>query len=267
MKKIFTYTSYKNYLKDVCAERGRGTVALLADAAGCNRTYLSQCLSSKVQLTPDHVFGISDFLNLNEDEQEFFLLLLLNERSASRHAQLKIRKKMEKLIQNDLVLSKKINQKSDSLELSELQKMRYYSTWKYAMIHILTSIKEYQLLSSLSKKTRLSETEVSTILKDLAEMGLVSLSNGKWQHSGRNIHVPTGSLAMSQNHLNWRLKSIEDANNKNSIHYSTLFSLSVRDIEKLKNHLLEFIDKQRDLIHKSGSEELVCFCCDLFEMP
>ena len=265
MKRIYAYQSYKKYIKDVVELYGRGSVAKLAEAAGCNRTYLSQCLSSKVQLIPDHIYGIAEFLNLTEEEQDYLMLMLLFERSISNIVQAKIKKKMEKISQADLVLSKKIAQKNDSHELSETDKTKYYSSWKYAAAHSLTSIRDYQTTANLSKKTKLLETEVIGVLKDLNYMNLVRYGNNRWMHSGQNIHIPVGSSHMTVNHLNWRLKSIEDANNKDSIHYTTVFSLSKKDWEILRETLISFIEKQRQDIHASGSEELYCFCCDLFQ--
>ncbi|MDG0817190.1 TIGR02147 family protein [Bdellovibrio svalbardensis] len=265
MKRVFGYHSYKKYLKDISEMQGRGAISKLAEAAGCDRTYLSQCLSSKVQLTPDHILGLAEYLNLSEAEEEYFLLLLLFERSASRTAQLKIKKKMEKLNQADLILSKKIAQKDDSNELTEIQKAKYYSSWKYAALHTLSSINEFQSTQTMTRKARLSEIEGLGILKDLEKAGLLSFQNGKWIHSGKNIHIPTGSSHNAQNHMNWRLKAVDSVNNKNAIHYTTLFSVSKKDWELLRTQLLAFIDRQRDTIHASGSEEMYCFCCDLFQ--
>lgn len=265
MKRIFTYHSYKDFLAATIEALGRGAIAKLAEAAGCNRTYLSQALNSKVQLTPDHVLGISDYLKLNEQEVDYFILLLLYERSASKNARDKIKNKMMKLIQADLMLSQKISAKKDSDQLTIQQQNLYYSNWRFSAIHTLTSIPEYQFIPFIAKKVRLSEQEVSIVLKELQEMGLVQLSNGKWLHSSKNIHIPSGSTITVQNHLNWRLKSVDNVNNKNAIHYTTVFSLSKSDWENIKEQLLKYIDKQRDFIHSSGTDEMYCFCCDLFQ--
>jgi len=265
MKKVFSYQSYKKFLKDLIESMGRGAVAKLAEAAGCNRTYLSQCFFSKVQLTSDHILGIAEYLQLSEEEEDFLLLLLLYERASNRKTQQRIKIKMDKLIQANLELSKKIKSKFDSDELSEEQKQKYYSSWKYAAVHSAVSIRDFSSTISISKKLHLSEQEVSLILKDLEEMNLLEGASGKWVHTGKNLHVPTGSFYMSQNHINWRLKSFESINRKNSVHYTSVFSLSKNDWESLREQMLSFIERQRDYIHSSGSEEMYCFCCDLFQ--
>lgn len=265
MDKIYGYKSYKKYIRDVIEIQGRGAVAKLAVAAGCNRTYLSQCLSSKVQLTPEHILGISEYLNLNEEEENFFLLLLLFERATTRKAQNSLKNKLDKIVKDNLVLSKKIADKKDSNNLDDAEKQKYYSSWKYPAIHSIVSIKEFQTTQAIAKKIRLSEQEVNLILKDLSNMGLIEFASGSWIHSGKNIHTPTGSIHTSQNHINWRLRSFDDVNNKESVHYTTVFSLEKKDWELLRDKLLSFIEKQRDTIHSSGSEELYVFCCDLFQ--
>ncbi|MEZ0393372.1 MAG: DUF4423 domain-containing protein [Pseudobdellovibrionaceae bacterium] len=244
---------------------GRGAVSKLAEAAGCDRTYLSQCLSTKVQPTPDHVLGIGQYLNLSESESDYFLLLLLHERSASKKSQLLMEKKMKILSEADLILSKKIAQKAESNELTETEKSIYYSHWKYAATHALTSIKEFQTVPAIAKRTKLTDTEISNALKDLKNMGLVLFQAGSWVHSGKSIHISSGSSHTSQNHTNWRLKSIENVNSQNAVHYTTLFSLSKKDWQILREQLLRFIETQMDFIHASGTEELYCFCCDLFK--
>jgi len=265
MKKIYNYLSYKKFIKDVIEMQGRGSVAKLAEVAGCNRTYLSQCLSGKVQLTSDHILGISEYLNLNNDEENFLLLLLLLERASTKKAQNTLKNKIEKIIQENLVLSKKITDKKDSNELGDFEKQKYYSSWKYAAVHSVVSIKDFQTAQTIAKKIRLPEQEVNLILKELNTMGLVEFMSGRWSHSGKNIHIPSGSIHTTQNHINWRLRSFDDVNSKTSIHYTTVFSLEKKEWETLRDQLLSFINKQRDTVHSSGSEELYVFCCDLFQ--
>lgn len=265
MNNIFEYKSYKKYIQDLILSHGRGSVGKLAEAAGCNRTYLSQVLNSKIQLTPDHIYGIADSVGLSSEEQDFLILLLLYERSASKRVQEKLKVKIEEINQTNLVLSKKISEKKDSLEIPELLKAKYYSNWKYAAIHTLTSIGSFQSSSAIAKKVNIPEATAITLLKELREMGLIKQIGVRWIHSGRNIHTPVGSTHTALNHLNWRLKSLEDVNDKHSVHYTTLFSLSLEDWDLLRKQLLSFIEKQRDQIHKSGAEEVYCFCCDLYQ--
>lgn len=171
MNKIYSYTSYKEYLRDVTKALGRGATSLLAEAAGCNRTYISQALTSKVQLTVDHIVGIAGFLKLSDEEADFLILLNLHERATSKKTEAAIEKRMNKIIHEELNLSKQITKKNETSEISETQKNKYYASWKYAAVHIATSVKELQNTKGVAKKLNISEKEAMMILNDLVEMG------------------------------------------------------------------------------------------------
>ncbi len=266
MKKAFSYKSYKEFLKDFIELEGRGAVGALATAADCNRTYLSQSLTSKVQLTPDHILGISQYLQLPAEEENFLLLLLLHERSTSVKNQAIIKKKMDAAIQEQLVLTKNINQKNDSKDLSEASKAQYYSTWKYAAVHSLTSIDEFQTAATIAKRLHLNDAETRQVLNFLEDCQLIKNSKEKWIHTGKNIHTPSESVYTRLHHANWKNKAVDDTHNKQSIHYTTVFSLEKKHYEKIKEQLIDYISAQRDKVHASGSEEVFCFSCDLFQV-
>lgn len=262
---LFEYESYKDYLKAyIDKHRKRGLVSELAKAAGCDRTYLSQSLNSKVQLTPDHVLGISSYVGMSDNEQNYFLLLNLLERSNSESAQQMILRQLENIKKQTQFLSEKIKDKTKSSELSEEDKNIYYSSWVYQAVHILTAISDFQEITELAEKIGLSLGKVQEILSHLESMGLVKKTGKKWQHTKRAIHIPRGSLHNTINHIHWRTKANEQFNNPNNVHYTGVFTLSKKDFNKIKKQVLNLIDEQRKSIGESGSDELYCFCCDLY---
>ncbi|MEQ1666631.1 MAG: hypothetical protein ABL927_14800, partial [Bdellovibrionales bacterium] len=70
------------------------------------------------------------------------------------------------------------------------------------------------------------------------------------------------------NHQNWRSQALLDAQKirSDSIHYTSIQTLSFSDFEKLKELILKFIDNQRDIIKSSKEEQLACFTCDWFRV-
>ena len=99
MRPIYEYLSYKTYLKDQLKNKGEGvSVTSLAQAAACNRTYLSQVLNSKVQITPDQAVLMAEYLKLNSDEKDFFLLLVLLERASNFKSRSIFEKKIQFLV-------------------------------------------------------------------------------------------------------------------------------------------------------------------------
>lgn len=133
---------------------------------------------------------------------------------------------------------------------------------------MLISSPEYQLPATISARLGLPiETTLET-LRGLKTMGLASHDGERWRFVGGNLHLPKDSPLNGVNHQNWRTRAVLDVQNPGSdgIHYSLAFTVDRGDIAKLRAALLALIDQQRQLITRSGSEELMCFTCDLFTL-
>lgn len=262
---IFEYDDYKSFLRDyISSQETRGAVAELAQSAGCDRTYLSQALNGKVQLTADHIINLGEALNMSESEKNYFLHLLLHDRAGSSSARVLLKRKLDKMAQENHVLTKRIRHREVTDELSNEEKGRYYSSWAFGAVHILTSIESFQSIGALVDRLRLPEREIEDILQELMRMQLVEKKGSRYVHSGKNLFISRESSFNALNHINWRTRALSIANSKDGVHYTTAFSINKKDWPKLQLRLMEFIEKQREEIHGSGSEELYCFCCDLF---
>lgn len=262
--RLYEYTSYKEFLADyIEANRRPGIVTELAQAARCDRTYLSQVLSRKAQLTPDHALGIAEYLNFSEPDQEFFLLLVLYERAANPRAREILNAKIQRRAQDNLILTKKIMSQATASEISEEQKTFYYSSWKPASVHLLTSAEKFRSVDAIAQRLSLPRRQIEDILGELARMGLVAQKGAEFHHSGANIHVPRGSPHNLMNHLHWRNRAV-DASGGDGVHYTSIFAVSRADWPGLKARILEFIESQRKMIAESGAEDVYAFTCDLF---
>lgn len=265
---IFTFTSYKKYLSNVIKRNSkiRGLYKILSEAANCQRSYLSQVMrqDGKIQLTPDQALGISRFLLHSAKERDYFLLLVDYERAAS--------KELKELLQNKISFTQKELQ--DLTNLLERPKeddhemlIKFYSTWMYSYIHILTSISEYQSVEAIAKKSNLSVESALNILIELEDIGLVFRESGLWKHSGRQLHLDSQSALICNNHNNWRQQAILDAQLKQTIdavHFSGVYSISKSDYAHIKTQILECLKAVNTKALSSGAEEVIVFCCDLF---
>ena len=265
---IYEFTDYKDFLRSYIKNHQRsGITAELAQAAGCDRSYFSQTINAKAHLTPDHAVNLVEALSFREDEKGYFLLMVLHDRAANAAAKEIFRKKMQKAAQENLILTKKIRESEKPKELSDRSKARYYSNWLYGAVHILTSIKELQTVEAIANKLHIEKKMADEILNDLVEMGLVDRKSGRFTHSGANLHLSSDSPFNQLNNFLWRNRALErELVARDEVHYSTAFSLTKKDWQALKSQLISFIEKQRQFIHASGSDELYCFCCDLFSV-
>jgi uncharacterized protein (TIGR02147 family) len=261
---LYDYTDYKAYLRDHLKNlHRRGAITELARVAGCSHSYLSQVLSGKPELTSDQAMAATDFLQHDGEEAKYFLTLVLLSRASTpklrKHfeAQLKAQKMQR------LQLKSAVSPRTDA-ELDIADRDFYYSSCNVQMIHTLTACPDFQSIAALTARLNLTPKEITETLDWLAKRHLVKKKDGRYLHSGKNIHLPTASIHTKIHHLNWRLRGLESSADPEVIHYTSTFAIDRKDADKLRADLLSFIEKQREGISNSGSQEIMTFCCDLF---
>lgn len=264
--KVFEFDSYKDYLQTSIENSGRrGLISEWARAAGCSHSYLSQVLHGKPDLTPDQAWALSEHLVLTKEEADYFFLLVLNARAITSKLKKNFEFKLKNLRLDQLRTSKAV-QKSTITQIDSAIRDRYYSNWSTSAIHALTASPCYQTIEEISKRLSLAPTEVENILRWLVENSFVKRSGQNYIHSGQSIHLPTESVHNQLNHLNWRLRGIQSSSKTENVHYSSAFTISKKDWDRLRSDLISFIENQRTKIQSSGSEEGYSFCCDLFQI-
>ena len=144
----------------------------------------------------------------------------------------------------------------------------YYSSWLWMTIHIIISIPNYQTEDKIATHLGIKKEKVLKFLKQLRKFNLVNYQDGKWYHSGGNIHLNRESPLNSINHNNWRQQAVlkSQTQNQNNIHYTSVFSLTLKDYEELQQMIFKFINESRNVISKSKEEILACFTCDFFKV-
>ncbi len=265
---IFAFTDYKEYLKRCITEAkpSRGFMTKLAQAAGCKSSYLSAVLKSKVNLTPDHANGLCRFLKLSDLETDFFMLMLEFERSANRDLRRRIETKMKILKTEQEKISNRV--RANVLQ-SGSPELRYYYQWYWMAVHLITSIPEFQRSpKTIAEKLQLQEPMVRQILEELIELGYVKFEQGRWLYSNVNYHLSNQSPEVILHHNNWRQRAILSASNgtTDSIHYTSVMTLSRNDFELLKTQILLWINESRSIAEPSPGEEMVCFNLDYFKV-
>lgn len=263
---LFLVDDYKTYLKGAIKEAARrGFLTEMARAAACTQSYLSQVLNGKPELTPDQALMITAFLGMKAEAADYFMNLVHLSRASSSQLRSFHEKKIKSLRDQHLRTSTAVRATTQNkIPLSERD--YYYAQWTVPAVHILTSCHEYQTAERLAERLNLGVREVETILQRLAQIGLVKKSAGRFIHSGKNVHLETHSLHNQINHLNWRLKGLNSTQQESAIHYTSSFAIDRKDWDRMRRHLLTFLEEQRKQIGGSGSEDAYVFCCDLFRV-
>ena len=264
---IFKFNTYKEFLVSYISKNDRrGLMTEMALQMGCDRTYLSQVLSGKAQLTPDHLIDFCEANQFAQKQADFLLLLLLKDRASSRMTAQALLKRIKILKENELRLTKKISSEAVLAELEAEKRTLYYSTWIYSAVHILTSIKDLQTVDALALHLSTTPSRVRIILKDLEAMKLIERQKDRFIHRGGDIYLKEGSPQLLNHHLNWRLRATERSFEQEDIHYTVTFSVSEKDIDTLRAQIVGLIEKQRSQTKSSGSEVACAFTCDFFRI-
>ncbi len=264
---IFEYRSHTDFLKKMIDlnKDVYGYKAKLAEAAGCQRSFLSQVLSGVIQLAPEQAVGLAIFWGLSEVEQDYYLNLVAHARAGNKTLRDYINKKIEKARSDQENLSERFVNK---VVLPDVKAATFYSTWQYLAITIVVSIPQYRTAKAISHRLGLSQEVVEKSLSELTQLGMVEKSANEWKLINSMIHLPKDSKFNSLNHSHWRNKAVQDSllSENKSVHYTSVCSLSLEDAEKLRQLMFQFIDESRKAVAPSKEEELYCLTCDWFKV-
>jgi uncharacterized protein (TIGR02147 family) len=263
----FAYKSYKQFLSDLIenSERSWGGISRLADAAGCQRSYLSRVLSAELHLTPDHLYGICSWLKLAENETEYLLTILEEERASTLSYRERLKEKSTRLRKQHNELQNKVNRPLAPLDEKDYI---YYSTWLFSALHILVSITAYQTTKEIASRLQLPVATAEHMLKQLQAWELIKFQKGKWSFSSAERHVPKRSPLVSFHHQNWRQRAVMDAQNPETdgVHFTVVQSMNEAAYKKIQTRLLDLIEEASKIAGPSPAEKLVCFTADFFEV-
>jgi uncharacterized protein (TIGR02147 family) len=260
------YSDYKEYLKAMIAQNKaeRAFQSKLAEAAQCQKSFLSQVLNTHVHLTVDHAASMSLALALSELEASYFVDLVLLARTSASALKKMIRARLKAAVDAQSLPSERFKWPS----LSEKNREIYYSSWHWATIHIMTAVPHLQTAEAIANHLKLPHSVVEETLKGLEKMNLIRAHESGWAPTDHLTYLPKSSPMTQANHLHWRQRALNDIQTMktDSLHYSAVFAISVDDFEKVKEMIVNSIERINQKISLSPSEEVAAFTCDIFKV-
>ncbi len=267
MTSIFEFNSYYDYLSSWIASqpnKGRGVKGSFAKALGVSSTLVSFILSGKKPLSLEHASDLADFIGLNENESDFFFLLVERERAG--HVRLKA--KFDRKIEIARAQSKKISKRvKKDAELSDELKAIYYSSWIYTAIRNLVALEKYKDAASISRRLNIPLSTTTKVLQFLLENQLCVERDGIILSGPTYTHVDADSPYVNKHRQNWRLRgfSIMEQKNESDIFYTSPMSISYADADKIRDMILNYIQEILAVMRPSPSEKVCCLNIDWFE--
>jgi uncharacterized protein (TIGR02147 family) len=262
---IFDYDDYKSFLEGYISGNAgiRGIKSFLAKAAGTERSYFSQVLNSKAQLTPDQAYQLSLSLEMTEGEREYWMLLVECGRTGTLTYKKFLLKKAEVVRAKNQDLKVKFN---DPPRLTEKAEMVYFSKWYMVATHLLCGVFQREQASRIAETLGLPKSLILESVVELKTLGLLEQTGGIWKPTQEVLYVHKSSPLCDIHHINWRQQAILDMQKKrdHSLHMTAVHSIAKKDFEKIKQLILAFVKTGMELSKKSKEEHLACLNIDYF---
>ena len=245
---IHLYQTYKQFLKDLIAERGRGSQTQLAAALRCTKSYLSQVLNDPTHLTQEQAFEVAKFAGLDSQATKFFLLLVQYERADHHELKTFLSQEIEAYRgKKQATLPFKHEQE---LRIKTAYRNEFYSAWRYMAINTALRVHHLSTAASIASYLGVPKKEVTRILGRLELMGLVTHQNGKYKNAEATQTVLDEDALLMENVLRACSNYLADAlarAQKTGSNYAAFLALNSEDVKKASDILTQTTKKLHDL--------------------
>ena len=266
-KSVFDYVDYREFVADRLTVTGstRGYRSRLAETLGVQSAFISQVLNKKLHFGLEQAMTVARFLNLSDQETDYFLLLVHKGRAGSVDLEEYYTKKLRQIKKQREEIKGRIQ---TTTSISEADQTRYFSSWIYAAIHVLLTVPKYQNVQSLANRLQIPRESVEAYLNFLTKIVLAEKKQNKIVAGKNRIHIGSDNPNIIKHHANWRLQCLRslDRNALDDQHYSSVMSLSLKDAAKIKSMWLDFLEKLEPIIRDSPEEETFVLTWDFFRL-
>ncbi|MBK9040582.1 MAG: DUF4423 domain-containing protein [Bdellovibrionales bacterium] len=252
---VWEFLSYRAYLISRLGPEGSrsGSRKELAAAIQIHTTYVSQVLKGKAEFSLEQAEAINTFFGHTEEEGEYFILLLLQDRAGSSKLKKRFESKIQKMRDERLNISKRLNVDN---AISEKDREHFYSSAVYGAAHVLCSLPNYRTVPSLAEALRLPRVRVAEIVEFLLRIGVLKSEKDLLLPGPRHVHLGNESEMILKHHINWRMHCISNLQflNKEDLHYSACLSISHDGAFRVKEAILDTLKKTVSIVGESKVE-------------
>jgi len=264
---VFEFDDYKDFFNhwvESLPKKGHGEYRRVAMALSVSTTMISQVFKGDKELSLELACDLCEYLNMSEDETDYFLLMVEHRRAGS----VKLQKRLHRQIKERQEKAQKLeNRLRKETQLSEETRAIFYSSWIYSGVRILASCDGYDDAAAISGKLNLPRNQVQKVLDFLLGHGLLVQKKGELQLGPTTTHIGSSNLLTVKHHQNWRLQGFNrmvQMEEKN-LFYSGPMSLSEEVADKVRQEILNLLDHVYKVVPPSKSETTRCLNIDWFE--
>lgn len=267
---VFESKSYVSYMQNAILSDGKkkhGIVKALAEKLRCHPTFISQVMSGKADLNHDQAIRFCNYLELTQEETEFFINLLNRDRAASTEAKAHFQRILDEKISERRVFQKRANLKSS---LRTDQEGQYLARWVYPVAHAALQIPNLRTEEKIAKLLDIDIADAKHVLEMLENLKLAKRTSGSWVATEGALHIGKDSPFTANFHANMRLKTAANfVSRKRSMeqtHFSSVFAISKAVSEEVREAFLRSLKDAREKMVDSDPEVLYVLCLDYYPL-
>ena len=267
LMKVFEFRDYKVFLDSWLKEHpkgGRGQLKKMADGLRVSTTLLSQVLRGDKHFSLETAAEITEYIGLNEKESEYFLLLVEHQRAGG----FKLKKILEKKLEREQQAGAQLqNRLQNDRQLSDKEKMQFYSSWMYSGIRLLSALPDIDDAKSISDRLNIPLRTVNEVIQFLIEKNLCAIKDNKLTFGAYRTHIGKDSPFVIKHHQNWRIKGFQsmELRRDEDLFFTQPMALSLEAAEKIRLMLPGIIEQIHAISGPSESEVVRCISIDWFE--
>jgi len=267
MTSIFQFEDYKDFFNhwvSTLPKQGHGEYRRVALALAVSTTMVSQVFRGDKELSLELACDLCEYLNLTEEETEYFLLLVEHRRAGS----IKLKKRLQKQIKERREKAQKLeNRLKKETEMSEEQRAVFYSSWMYSGVRILASCGGFNNAELIAQRLNLPRNQVQKILEFLLSHGLLVQKKDELHLGPTKTYIGSSNLLTVKHHQNWRLQAFNRMvqDDSKNLFYTGPMSLSHEAAELLRQEISNLLDQIFKVVPPTASETTRCLNIDWFE--
>jgi hypothetical protein len=274
---MFPYfcSSYKEVLRlSINEGRKRGlrkTFQAMANHCRIQKTYLSKVINHDAHLNADQLYLAMDYVGLNEEAQEFVLLLAELEKTQipQRRAILEIQVKHRQ--DDKLKTEAHLDVRPESMPIEQMAE--YFLDPLMQVIHMHLTIKKFALSpAKIAESLPIDIHALNRRLMALEQMGIIAF-RGNRDPATRvdllrdNLHLPQNSFLQNSYASRMRLKAVERMEGlaeDQAYRFSVVFSASSKTKKQIHASFLNWLKETQAAVKSSREESVYQMNFDLF---
>ena len=264
---VYEFDDYKIFFNrwvESLPKKGHGEYRRVAIALGISTTMVSQVFKGDKELSLELACDLCEYLNMGEDEVDYFLLMVEHRRAGSAKLQKRLSKQLKERQEKARKLENRIKKE---VELSEETRAVFYSSWMYSGIRMVASCDGFNDSAVISQRLNLPRNQVQKVMDFLLSHGMLIQKKGELELGRAKIYLGSSNLLSTKQHQNWRLQGFNKMvqTGDENLFYTGPMSLSEAAAEQIRQEISNLIDQVLKIVPPSKSETTRCLNIDWFD--